>query len=56
MTRYFLLALFLVLSVFPQDRGDRSDLAVVGRIKTEAFDNSRVMDTLSYLTDVMDRD
>ena len=25
---------------------------MVGRIKTEAFDNSRVMDTLGYLTDV----
>jgi len=30
---------------------DRSDLAVVGRIKTEAFENSQVMDTLEYLTD-----
>ena len=35
-----------------QDRGDRPDLGTVGRIKTEAFDNSRVMDTLGYLTDV----
>ncbi len=31
---------------------DRTDLATVGRIKTEAFDNSRVMETLGYLTDV----
>jgi hypothetical protein len=53
--RYLLLG---VLSVAPicipllaQDRGDRSDLAVVGRIKTEAFENSQVMDTLEYLTD-----
>ena len=35
-----------------QERGDRPDLGIVGRIKTEAFDNSRVMDTLGYLTDV----
>jgi hypothetical protein len=34
-----------------QEHGDRSDLAVVGRIKTEAFENSQVMDTLQYLTD-----
>jgi carboxypeptidase Q len=34
-----------------QDRADRSDLAVVGRIKAEAFDNSQVMDTLQHLTD-----
>jgi len=53
--RYLLLG---VLSVVPvciplcaQDRGDRSDLGVVGRIKTEAFENSDVMDTLEYLTD-----
>jgi carboxypeptidase Q len=53
--RYLLLG---VLSVVPiciplcaQDRGDRSDLGVVGRIKTEAFENSQVMDTLEYLTD-----
>jgi hypothetical protein len=30
---------------------DRSDLAAVGRIKTEAFDNSQVMDTAEFLTD-----
>ena len=30
---------------------DHSDLAVVGQIKTEAFENSQVMDTLEYLTD-----
>src|SRR5690348_12255775 len=41
-----------VVALFAQDRGDRPDLGVVGRIKTEAFDNSRVMDTLGYLTDV----
>ncbi len=30
---------------------DKVDLSVVNRIKTEAFDHSRVMDTLSMLTD-----
>jgi carboxypeptidase Q len=49
MKRYWLLGVLLLLPLRSQDR---SDLAVVGRIKTEAFDNSRVMDTLGYLTDV----
>jgi Zn-dependent M28 family amino/carboxypeptidase len=49
MKRYWLFGLLLLLPLRSQDR---SDLAVVGRIKTEAFDNSRVMDTLGYLTDV----
>src|ERR1700682_3409760 len=52
MTRYWLLWVLLLLPLSSQDRGDRNDFAVVGRIKTEAFDNSRVMDTLGYLTDV----
>ena len=52
MVRYWLLGVLLLLPLSSQDRGDRSDLAVVGRIKTEAFDNSHVMDTLGYLTDV----
>lgn len=46
--------LFLLLAAFSlsaQDHGDRSDLGLVGRIKTEAFDNSQVMDTIWYLTD-----
>ena len=38
------------LAVVAQDK-DRTDLAVVNRIKTEAFDHSKVMDTLSMLTD-----
>lgn len=38
------------LPLCAQDR-DRSDLAVVGRIKTEAFENSQLMETLEYLTD-----
>jgi hypothetical protein len=46
--------LFTVPAVPPlsaQDHGDRSDLSIVGKIKTEAFENSQVMDTLWYLTD-----
>jgi carboxypeptidase Q len=53
--RYLLLGLLLLAPLnaplSAQDRGDRPDLSVVGRIKTEAFDNSQVMDTLQYLTD-----
>ncbi|HJT86276.1 MAG TPA: M20/M25/M40 family metallo-hydrolase [Bryobacteraceae bacterium] len=41
-----------VLALAPLCAQDRVDLGVVSRIKTEAFDNSRVMDTLGYLTDV----
>ncbi len=33
-------------------QNDRADLTLVSRIKTEAFENSKVMDTLGYLTDV----
>src|SRR5450755_2513993 len=47
-------ALVLVAVFFPlcaQDRGDGTDLAVVGRIKTEAFENSQVMETAEYLSD-----
>jgi carboxypeptidase Q len=50
--RYLVLALLAAAPLYPQDRSDRPDLSLVGRIKTEAFDNSRVMDTLGYLTDV----
>jgi carboxypeptidase Q len=50
--RYLLLGVLLLAPLCAQDRGDRPDLTVVSRIKTEAFDNSRVMDTLGYLTDV----
>jgi carboxypeptidase Q len=45
-------ALLLVAPLFAQEtRSDRPDLTTVSRIKTEAFDNSQVMDTLGYLTD-----
>jgi hypothetical protein len=50
--RYLLLGVLLLAPLCAQERGDRPDLTVVSRIKTEAFDNSRVMDTLAYLTDV----
>src|SRR5215471_4338472 len=46
------LALLVVPSfLLAQDR-EPNDLAVIGRIKTEAFEHSRVMDTLGYLTDI----
>ncbi|MGA2711933.1 MAG: M20/M25/M40 family metallo-hydrolase [Bryobacteraceae bacterium] len=47
--RHLLLGVLLIAPLCAQDR---SDLSVVGRIKTEAFDNSQVMDTLGWLTDV----
>jgi len=50
--RYLILGVLLLAPLCAQERGDRPDLTVVSRIKTEAYDNSRVMDTLGYLTDV----
>lgn len=50
--RYLVLAVLAAAPLCPQERSDRTDLAIVGRIKTEAFDNSRLMETLGYLTDV----
>ena len=32
--------------------GEKVDLLVINRIKTEAFENSKVMDHMFYLTDV----
>jgi hypothetical protein len=52
MKRSLLFGVVAIALLTAQDRGDRPDLGVVGRIKTEAFDNSQVMDTLGYLTDV----
>ena len=55
--RYLLLSVLAITTVCAQDRvdqsgrGDRSDLSIVGRIKTEAFDNSQVMDTLQFISD-----
>ena len=39
-------------TLLAQNAGEPNDLALVGRIKTEAFEKSRVMDTMGYLTDV----
>jgi hypothetical protein len=44
-------ALAIIPICIPLSAQDHSDLAIVGRIKTEAFENSQVMDTLEYLTD-----
>lgn len=52
MTRTLALGILVLIPLAGQDRGDRPDLSLVGRIKTEAFDNSKVMDTMGYLTDV----
>jgi hypothetical protein len=55
--RYLLLGVIAMTTLNAQDRvdqsgrGDRSDLSIVGRIKTEAFDNSQVMDTLQFISD-----
>src|SRR5260370_40053841 len=38
--------------VFPAVAADSVDLAVVNKIKTEAFEHSKVMEHLEYLTDV----
>jgi carboxypeptidase Q len=45
---------FLSLSLLlaAQENPERVDLAAVNRIKTEAFTDSKVMDTMFYLTDV----
>jgi hypothetical protein len=50
--RYLFFAILMLVPVAAQERGDRPDLTIVSRIKTEAFDNSQVMETLGYLTDV----
>jgi len=47
--RTLLLALSVSAAVWAQDR---ADLSIVHRIRAEAFQNSQVMDTLFYLTDV----
>jgi len=44
----FLILIFAQIA-FPQDRVDEQ---MIARIKTEGFQNSRIMETLGYLTDV----
>jgi carboxypeptidase Q len=45
-------AILFLLFAFPALAQERVDLAIVDRIKTEAFDHSKVMETLRNLTDV----
>jgi len=47
--RTFFLALSISSAVWAQDR---ADLSIVHRIRAEAFQNSQVMDTVFYLSDV----
>src|SRR5271167_3090758 len=46
------LTILLLCSLALGAQDETKTLEVVQKIKTEAFDNSQVMDTLSYLTDV----
>ncbi len=46
-----LVGLSFGLTLLAQDR-EPVDLTLIGRIKTETFENSRVMDTMGYLTEV----
>src|SRR5690349_12540362 len=43
--------LLCVLSLSPWIAADAVDLSVVNRIKSEAFENSKVMEHLEFLTD-----
>jgi carboxypeptidase Q len=47
-----LIALLLLCSLLASAADDKIDLTIVNRIKSEAFQNSQVMDHLFYLTDV----
>jgi carboxypeptidase Q len=47
-----LLVLPLAIAALLLAQNDRTDLTLISRIKAEAFDNSKVMETLGYLTDV----
>ena len=44
--------LLLLLLLAPAWGQSKPDLALVARIKTEAYDHSKVMDHLSWLSDV----
>jgi carboxypeptidase Q len=52
MRRFISWTLCLAFTLLPVCGAEDQQLEVIHRIKTEAFDNSKVMDTLSYLTDV----
>jgi carboxypeptidase Q len=43
---------FLLILALPAFCQDRADLGMVDRIKAEAFDHSKVMETLRNLSDV----
>lgn len=51
MRRVSLVLVCFAFCLCPLTGQDKTPLEVIHRIKTEAFDNSKVMDTLSYLTD-----
>jgi carboxypeptidase Q len=50
--RIAVIALVLCLPIVAGTQEEKVDLSVVNRIKAEAFENSKVMDHLFYLTDV----
>ncbi len=51
--RFPILPCFItLLAVLPARAEEHPDLAVIHQIKQEAFQNSKVMDTMFYLTDV----
>ena len=50
--RKIAMPVLLVLLSFPLLAQERIDLGIVDRIKTEAFERSKVMETLRNLTDV----
>ncbi|HEX6622289.1 MAG TPA: M20/M25/M40 family metallo-hydrolase [Pyrinomonadaceae bacterium] len=53
MRRFISLSIVLVFALAPVARAqERVDHQVIARIKTEAFQNSKVMETLFYMTDV----
>src|SRR3984893_12984510 len=43
---------WVLLSLAPLAAQERVDLAAINQIKNEAFENSKVMDHLSYMTDM----
>src|SRR5579863_9888856 len=51
MRRHIAAPLALLLLAVPAVAQERVDLATVNRIRSEEFDHSKVMDTLSFLTD-----
>ncbi len=52
MRKYFAVSLAIVLFAAAGAAQEKVDLAVVNRIRAEAFQNSKVMDHVFYLTDV----